>query len=83
MNGRLVRKTLRYSKELEMLRAACEWEDAVYNLARSCKTPRVPSKEAGRRWRKRTPAMAAGLTDHTWTIEDLLAVLPLPMLNNT
>lgn len=83
MNGRLVRKTLGYSKELEMLRAACEWEDAVYNLARACKTLRVPSKEAGRRWRKRTPAMAAGLTDHIWTIEDLLTVLPLPMLNNT
>lgn len=83
MNGRLVRKTLGYSKEVEMLRAACEWEDAVYNLARAHKTVRVPSKEAGRRWRKRTPAMAAGLTDHIWTIEELLTVLPLPMLNNT
>jgi hypothetical protein len=27
--------------------------------------------------------MAAGLTDHIWTIEELLTVLPLPMLNNT
>lgn len=25
-----------------------------------------------RRWFKRTPAMAAGLTDHCWTVEDLL-----------
>jgi hypothetical protein len=33
MNGRLVRKTLGYSKELEMLRASSIWEDAVYNLA--------------------------------------------------
>jgi hypothetical protein len=83
MNGRLVRKTLGYSKELEMLGAACEWEDTVYNLARACKTLRVPSKETGRRWRKRTPAMAARLADHIWTIEELLTVLPLPMLNNT
>jgi hypothetical protein len=83
MNGRLVRKTLGYSKEVERLRAACEWEDAAYNLARACKTLRVPSEEAGRRWRKRTPAMAAGLTDHIWKIEELLTVLPLPILNNT
>jgi hypothetical protein len=83
MNGRLVRKTLGYSKELEMLRAACEWEDTVYNLARAHKTLRVPSNEAGRRWKKRTPTMAAGLTDHIWTMEELLTVLPLPMPNNT
>jgi hypothetical protein len=24
------------------------------------------------RWRKRTPAMAAGLTDHVWTFRELL-----------
>ncbi len=82
MNGRLVRKTLGYSKELEMLRASCEWEETVYNLARAHKTLREPSKEEGRRWRKRTPAMAAGLTDHIWRIEELLTVLPLPVPNN-
>jgi hypothetical protein len=32
INSRLVRKTLGYSKELEMLRASSIWEDAVYNL---------------------------------------------------
>ena len=30
MNGRLVRKTLGYSKELKMLKASSIWEDAVY-----------------------------------------------------
>lgn len=83
MNGRLVRKTLGYSKEVEMLRASCGWEDAVYNLARACKTLRVASEEPARRWRKRTPAMAAGLTDHVWTIEELLTMLQPPVLNNT
>ena len=34
MNGRLVRKTLGYSKELKMLRASSIWEDMVYNLRR-------------------------------------------------
>ena len=36
----------------------------------------VPS---GRMWLERTPAMAAGLTDHPWTLRDLLAYrVPLP-----
>lgn len=81
MNGRLVRKTLGYSKELEMLRASSIWEDTVYNLGRALKTLRIESpKEAGtrRRWERRSPAMAAGLTDHIWEVEELLSVLPLP-----
>jgi hypothetical protein len=84
MNGRLVRKTLGYSKELEMLRASSVWEDAVYNLARALKSLRIESSssEAGnQRWKKRSPAMAAELTDHIWQIEELLSVLPLPSTN--
>jgi hypothetical protein len=82
MNGRLVRKTLGYSKEVEMLRASSIWEDAVYNLSRALKTLRIESPEAGeRRWIRRSPAMAAGLTDHIWEIEELLTTLPLPPTN--
>ncbi len=82
MNGRLVRKTLGYSKEVEMLRASSIWEDAVYNLGRALKTLRIASPEAGdRRWIRRSPAMAAGLTDHIWEIEELLTMLPLPSTN--
>jgi hypothetical protein len=86
MNGRLVRKTLGYTKELEMLRASSIWEDALYNLGRELKTLRIksPQEEAGkRRWTKRSPAMAAGLTNHIWKVEELLTVLPLPHSNNT
>jgi transposase-like protein len=33
----------------------------------------------GRRWRERTPAMAAGLTDHRWTMREWLSQpIPLP-----
>jgi hypothetical protein len=81
MNGRLVRKTLGYSKELEMLRASSIWEDTVYNLGRALKTLRIESPKDGRRWIHRSPAMAAGLTDHIWEIEALLSVLPLPLTN--
>jgi hypothetical protein len=34
MNARLVRKTLGFCKRSTMLRAACIWEDATYNLTR-------------------------------------------------
>lgn len=83
MNSRLVRKTLGYSKEPEMLRASSIWEDTVYNLGRALKTLRIESTEetANRRWVKRSPAMAAGLTKHIWEIEEILTALPLPSTN--
>jgi hypothetical protein len=84
MNGRLVRKTLGYSKKLEMLRASSIWEDVVYNLGRALKTLRMESPEPEgerRRWIGRSPAMAAGLTEHIWEIEELLSTLPLPSTN--
>jgi transposase-like protein len=34
--------------------------------------------EPGRKWRERTPAMAAGLTDHCWTMREWLSQ-PIPM----
>jgi len=81
MNGRLVRKTLGFSKRLQMLRAASIWEDGVYNLARHVKTLRLEVNDGTRRWLQRSPAMVAGLTDHVWSIEELLSCVPTP--NNT
>lgn len=77
MNGRLVRKTLGFSKERDMLNAACIWEDVVYNFARQVKTLRLEVSDGHRRWLQRSPAMAAGITDHIWTIEDLLTRVPI------
>ena len=65
MNGRLVRKGLGFSKPLRMHEAQAAWEDTVYNLGRTVKTLRLEAKgKRPRRWIKRTPAMAVGLTDH-------------------
>ncbi len=79
MNGRLVRKTLSFSQELEMLKASSVWEDAVYNLTREVKTLRVQVEEEGRRFQPRAPAMAAKLTDHIWTIKELLWTVVSPI----
>lgn len=78
MTGRLVRKTLGFSKQVEMLRAASAWEDGVYNFARPVKTLRLEVNDGQRRWMPRSPAMVAGLTDRIWTMEDLLWCVPTP-----
>lgn len=83
MNGRCVRKTISYSKKLAMLEASCAWEDIVFNLARTVKTLRQEVNDGRRRWRQRTPAMAAGLRDHQWTIEEILTVVVRPRFTNS
>jgi hypothetical protein len=83
MNGRMVRKTLSFSKEEEMLQASCALEDAVYNLVRPVKTLRIEVNDDHRKWEPRTPAMAAGLTDHVWTIEELMLTVVVTDKNNT
>jgi len=90
MNGRLTRKGLGFSKALRRHRAAAAWEDAAYNLTRPLKSLRVdqngppPDDYAGpskKRWEKRTPAMAADLTEHVWNVEKLLRTIPPPADN--
>ena len=85
MNGRLVRKTLSFSKELRFLKAASALEDALYNFTRPLKTLRVEveAPSAYLRWQPRTPAMAARLTDHIWTVKELLTVVLVPRLITT
>lgn len=86
MNARLVRKGLGFSKAIEMHKAAAAWEDATYNLMRPLKTLHEEINPAAlryeRRYQERTPAMAAGLTDHVWSVKELLRTTAL-LLNNT
>ena len=74
-NGRLVRKTLSHSKNSYYLRRHLDLEDAVFNFVRPHQALRtaLPRPLHGRKWQLRTPAMAAGLTDHVWTLEELLS----------
>jgi len=83
-HGRLTRKTLAFSKDVEMYRASAAWEDLVYNLARSLKTLRTEIfGNPKRRWKQRSPAMASGLADHIWTVKELLTTVVPPTFNNT
>jgi hypothetical protein len=87
MNGRLVRKTLSYSKQLDALEASCAWEDWVYNLGRPLKTLalelQMRTEGQRRRCKPVSPAMAAGLTDHVWSVKELLSTVVRPQVVNT
>jgi len=74
-NGRLVRKTLSHSKKVHYLQCHLDLEDAVFNFVRPHLSLREEMSQPikGRKWEQRTPAMAAGLTDHIWSLEELLS----------
>jgi hypothetical protein len=77
-NGRQTRKTLAFSEEFGNHRAAALWEDAYYNLVKHHKSLRLPvGNIPGRKWKQRTLMMAADLTDHAWTVKELLTIIPL------
>jgi len=44
----------------------------VYNFCREHASLRAEQPDGYRRWQERTPAMAAGLTDHRWSVAELL-----------
>ena len=81
-SSRLVRKTLAFSKLVEMHQAATAWDDFCHNLTHEHKSLRIEIfGDPNRRRMPRTPAMAAGLTDHVWTVKEILHSIAPP--NNT
>lgn len=66
MNARCTRKTLRFSKIPENHRRQLDLSLAYYHL---CRPHRTLSKRHGH---PTTPFMAAGLTDHVWTMHELI-----------
>jgi len=74
----LARKTLGFSKERKNLRKQTAFFQAFYNFARPHMSLREKVSERTKafeqKWKPKTPAMAAGLTDHVWTFRELLTV---------
>ena len=67
-NSRKRRKTYGFSKALAMHRAASYFIGYSYNFCWPVRTLRV--RKADGSWQARTPAMAAGLSDHIWTTKE-------------
>ncbi|BDZ69346.1 hypothetical protein [Methanobacterium ferruginis] len=76
-NNRLTRKTLGYSKTDEWLQYHATLQMTEHNFVRTHDSLKKPYKKQikGKVWRKyknQTPMMSAGITDHIWTLKELL-----------
>jgi len=78
---RLTRKTNGFSKALQPLKNQLNLAIAYYHFVRPHdalkgeRASRLPTKGvhgSKQRWSARTPAMVAGITDHVWSMEELL-----------
>jgi hypothetical protein len=77
----LTRRTHALARQTETLTAGLFIVGCFYNLCdvHHSLRLRLSVGEHGFRWVNRTPAIAAGLTDHIWTVDELLMYrVPLP-----
>ena len=65
------RKTYRFSKDWRYHEAVIYLSLYSYNFCWPVRTPAIGNPEGGRQ--KRSPAMAAGLTDHVWSMAEWLS----------
>ncbi len=71
----LVRRGRSLVRQTATLRTGAYWVGTVYNFCTDHKSLRIAlavGRSGRRHWVPRTPAMAAGLTDHCWSIQELL-----------
>ena len=69
----LARRTRALAQQPETLQAGMYVVGCIYNFCTYHQSLRIPLylSQSRRRWLRRTPAIAAGLTDHCWTIQEL------------
>lgn len=71
-NARKVRKTYTFSKDWRVHEAMTYFTMYNYNFCWPVRTLNERDDEG--HWRRRTPAMAAGLADHVWTMRDWITM---------
>ena len=70
--ARFIRKGMNFSKIMKMHQKAFDLFQAWYNLIKPHKSLRLKIDSGNRKWFQRTPAMVEGITDHIWTLKELL-----------
>jgi IS1 family transposase len=70
-NARKVRKSYCFSKDWQVHQAVTYFTMYSYNFCWPVRTLRVEGPDG--HWQQRTPAMAAALTDHVWSLREWLA----------
>lgn len=75
-NRRLTRKTIAFSKKFTGLEAQMFLYQGYYNLVRPHRALRLPISGVmnnHKKWQPRTPALAAGLSDHNWSMREIMS----------
>jgi hypothetical protein len=67
-NARKSRRTYRFSKDWRMHEAMTYFTMYSYNFCWPVRT--LGERDGEGPWRRRTPAMAAGLADHVWSLKE-------------
>ena len=70
--ARFIRRGMNCSKNMNIHSKAIDFFQAWYNFVKFHKSLRLAIREGNTKWKQRTPAMAEGLTDHVWSLCDLL-----------
>jgi hypothetical protein len=78
--ARKVRKTYSFSKDWEVHEAVGALVRFSYNLCWPVRTLRV--RVGKRKYQQRTPAMAAGLSDHIWSLKEWLSFPGIKKISN-
>jgi transposase-like protein len=71
--GSLARRTRALGRKADRLAAGAFLVGTVYNFCTEHESLRLPGLIGGHKWLARTPAMASGLTDHCWSVKELLS----------
>jgi len=73
MDATSVRKSLAFAKTMETKQVLGAWGVLVYNWGRGCRSLKrpLPQPQGRRVYERRSPAMAAGLTDRIWSVREL------------
>jgi transposase-like protein/IS1 family transposase len=69
----LARRTRSLARQSKTLQSGMYLVGCVYNFCTEHKSLRLPGLTGGHKWLERTPAMASGITDHCWTVDELLS----------
>jgi len=72
--ARFIRKGMNCSKDLKMHSHAIDFFQAWYNynFVKPHRSLRLEINAGRKRWAQRSPAMAEDLTDHIWSLRELL-----------
>jgi len=71
-NRRLTRKTLFFLKRKKLLISSLNIYFEIYHFVKMHKGLRIQIDQKERKWMQRTTMMAAGITDHVWTLSELI-----------